>query len=237
MNKNAIIIISIGALAFITALFYIYFRQAINQQALIEDAMEANQDQMVDPMQEEINRTSETELRSGVNENEIVYTVTSGEAIYGASKEFLGRESEEVLGTTTDIQGTGYWNMNTNEIEVSASVNLATLTSSNAVRDREIQPLFTDKVASFRIEPTVVDIEMGNNFETEMSGTMIINGISQEVTFNTTGVITESAFNVRGEATINMSAFGVNPPSIAGVYSVADELPITISISGESSNN
>lgn len=232
MNKNALIVISLGAVAFLLALFFIYFKQTSNNEN-IEPLNEETQTQ-TDAMVNEINQTTETTLKSGINENEIIYKVSSGEVTYGADKQFLGKDAENIIGRTSEVEGTGYWNKDNNEIEISASVNLTNLTTDNPNRDGEVQALFTDKIATFRIEPTPIDIQMGEEFEKEMTGQMLINGVSKSVTFNTKGVVTEQNFSVEGATTLKMSDFGITAPNVAGIFSVADELPVNFKISGES---
>jgi len=232
MNKNAIIVISLGAAAFLTALFYIYFKNTDTKTS--QDVDTATQQNADDPMLAQIEQNAETVLKSGLNENEIIYTIKTGGVTYGADKQFLGKDAENVIGTSADVQGTGYWNKDTSAIELSAVVNLTGLSTGNASRDREVQPLFTDKMATFRLESTQLNIKMGQDFEQDITGTLIINGISKTVTFKTKGMVTETNFNAEGQSTIKMSDFGITAPSLAGIYTVADELPITFKVSGES---
>jgi polyisoprenoid-binding protein YceI len=232
MNKNAIVVISLGAAAFLTALFYIYFQKADTKNQQNIDT--ATQQDANDPMLQQIEQNAETVLRSGLNENEIIYTIKEGEVTYGADKQFLGKDGENVIGTSTEVQGTGYWNKDTSEIELSAAVNLAALSSGSEKRDTDIQPLFTTKMATFRLEPTKVDIKMGENFEQDITGTLIINGVSKTVTFKTKGMVTETNFNAEGTSMIKMSDFNVTDPNMAGMFTVADELPISFKVAGES---
>ena len=230
MNKNAIILISLGAMAFLTALFLINNRADNNAQTNIDNS--ATPAETV-PFQEAMQQVKDETIRGGINENEIVYTIAEGEVTYGANKQFLSKDAENVIGRTEDVQGNGYWNKETSEVDASVAVNLATLATGNEKRDTDIQPLFTDKMATFRLEPTKVDMQMGQDFEADMTGTMTLNGQSQQVTFKAKGNITETTFNIEGTSNIKMSDFGISAPSMAGIFTVADELPISFKIAGE----
>lgn len=232
MNKNAIILISLGAVAFLTALYLINKTNDPQPQPQPVDQTE-NVDNETISLEDAMKRIPDESIRGGINQNEVVYQITSGEASYGANKQFLGKDAENVMGTTQDVQGNGYWNKDTNEVDASIAVNLEALKTDNAKRDADIQPLFTNKIATFRLEPTKVDVQMGQDFETDMTGLMTINGTSQQVTFRVKGNVTDANFNIEGNGSIKMSEFGIQAPSMAGVFTVADEIPVTFKVSGE----
>jgi|694.fasta_scaffold04773_22 polyisoprenoid-binding protein YceI len=227
MNKNALILVSLGAVAFLSALGFIYLNK--NETTQIAN----NQNEPVDEVAKLMDQQTEKTLRSGINQNEIVYKINQGEATYGANKQYFGKDAETIVGKTTLLEGTGYWNKDNNEVEVSATVDLSGLMTDNPKRDTDIQPLFVTKLATFRIEPTVVDIKMGEQFEKEMIGTMTLNGVSKAVTFKTKGIVSETNFSIEGETTIKMSEFDITAPNLAGIFTVGDELPISFKANGE----
>src|SRR3989344_2548585 len=126
MNKNALILISLGAAAFLTALFFIYSSK-MDKPSAQPQQQTAEQTKPVDPLAEALKGKVEPTDRSGVHENEIVYKINVGEASYTANKQFLGKDAENIVGKTDDVTGNGYWNKDTNEVDASVVVNLAKL--------------------------------------------------------------------------------------------------------------
>ncbi|MCA9308310.1 YceI family protein [candidate division WWE3 bacterium] len=160
------------------------------------------------------------------------YVVSSGSATFVAQKRFLQKEDDEVVGTTEDVKGAGWFDAATGDSYFKTEVGLAKIPTDSPNRDADIQKtLFAVKIASFEFDSTGVEGTLEEGLvDTNVTGTLTINDTPQQVTFAVTGELTNETFTAEGTTTIKISDFGLTVPSLANVYTVDDEVEITFEV-------
>ena len=166
-------------------------------------------------------------------EGSMVYEITSGSASYTAQKRFLQKEDSVITGTTDVVSGYGWIVKETGALNLHAEVDLVALATDSEQRDKDVQAMLEDKMGKLDLELASSNIVDGETFSLETPATLIINGFEREVTVAIEGTVAEEDFDATGSFTILMSDFGVTPPSLAGVFTVDDEIVINFEVSGD----
>lgn len=148
-------------------------------------------------------------------------------AVYKVQKRFLSQDDAEVVGESTLITGIGDFNLETNEANLYAQVDLTGLSSDNALRDQHVLELFEPKTVTINYNGKFDDeIYFNQDVITKTTFSININGIKKDVDFDVNYFITEKFGNVKGKGKILMSDFNITAPSLLNVYTVDDEIEI-----------
>lgn len=155
------------------------------------------------------------------------FTIRSGEATYTVPEMFLSNNVDVVAVGRTDTLG-GSINLDgVSEI----TIDLTTFRSDQSRRDRNVARLFASSpdavftTSDFEVPP---DIVVGETFTTSITGELTIMGTSQNVTWEVEGRIVDGVLQILGTATVTMTEFGFNPPSVSGFVSVRDEARLEV---------
>ena len=163
------------------------------------------------------------------------YILSDSSAMYGAQKRFLSKEDEEVVGTTNDVVGAAWFEPETQDMYLEAEIGLSTLSTGTSGRDNDVQELLTSKIAKIIVTSDSFSntINLGEEFDVPITAQVTINNVTRDVVFNTQGMIDAETFDVSGAGSINMSEFGIAPPSLANVFTVDDEIELRFQARGE----
>lgn len=148
---------------------------------------------------------------------------------YRVKEEFVaGARREEAAGRTHDVTGS----VTVDDGKVTAvelTVNVSTLTSDEARRDNRIRTdgLQTDQFPEAKFELTEpVDLPKladGAVEEVSATGSLTLHGVTKPLTIPLQVKATAGTFQVQGSAPVAMADFDINPPSIGGFVTVADD--------------
>lgn len=167
-------------------------------------------------------------------EGATVYMITEGTASYTVQKEWLEKPVESVTGTTEDVGGQGWLSADDGSLYVMANADLAGLVTGSAARDKDVAAMWDKStVATLMLELDTSTITLGEEFTLEAPAMLTINDVEQEVTFAVTGTVTEEGFTATGTGDILITDFGVTPPTVAGLYGVADEASVSFEVTGQ----
>lgn len=166
-------------------------------------------------------------------EGAMVYEITSGSTDYTAQKRFLQKEDAVVTGTTEDVYGYGWINKETGALNLHAEVSLVALVTDSPQRDKDVLGMFEDPSATLDMDLESSTIVDGEEFSLETPATLVINGFEKEVTVAVSGTVVGEEFDATGTFTILMSDFGITPPSLAGVFTVDDEIVVDFDVNGD----
>lgn len=173
-----------------------------------------------------------TELEFESDNNLDLYEIHDAEVTYEAVKKFFNKPEETVIGVTKSVSGKATWNPETKVVQADIRVNLADLQTDNPKRDEHVRGFFNDLNTIFQIHNHIAEIDVDHSFRKEVQGSITINGVTKELTFEVEGTITENSFEASGSADTRISEFGINPPSMMGVFTAADEIKLGFKISG-----
>lgn len=167
-------------------------------------------------------------------EGATAYMITEGTASYTVQKEWLEKPIESVTGTTEDVGGQGWLSADDGSLYVMANADLAGLVTGSDARDKDVAAMWDKStVATLMLELDTSTITLGEEFTLEAPAMLTINDVEQEVTFAVTGTVTEEGFTATGTGDILITDFGVTPPTVAGLYGVADEASVSFEVTGQ----
>lgn len=146
-----------------------------------------------------------------------------GEVSYAVQKVFFGKPGEEVVGTTTDVSGTVAYvdGILSGDLVVSTD----NLSSGADQRDNEVRDWLGTTITA-----RVADYAVTFPFTQSVPVELTINGVTQTVPFELTGEEVEGGLSLQGNATVLMSSFAVEPPSMFEVYSVEDQMVLRVDL-------
>lgn len=192
---------------------------------------------MITQTMEEPETSTQTEMMYPADA--YVYEIKAGTVSYRANKTYFGKPKLEVVGTTTNVTGEGWFSQLENKMELNATVDLLGLASDSSKRDEDIQPLFKDKKVMVKMseefESKKIVMEESSTFDVTLDVT--INGVTKAVPFTVETTVSDMTLNAKGSAPIMMSDFGIEAPSLIEVFSVADEIMIEFDVTGTRLNN
>lgn len=157
---------------------------------------------------------------------------TSSTASYTAHETFLQQNSPFTpVGKTSAVSGTLV--LAGGRFETSTiTVGLGSLTTDNAMRDRHVQAaLNTAKYpnAIFAItgeQSGSAAVDAGGTTDVKLTGNMTVDGTQKPVVWDATVQLTGNTLHLTATAALNMSLFGVKPPSIPGFVAVKDGIEL-----------
>lgn len=233
MNKKVLIPIIIIALLIPAYLLVNNLTSSENEPAEIEENIpldKSDQAMMDSGLEDTLGVFESSEVPVGAYK----YVLTNSTASYVAQKRFFEREDLEVVGTTENVAGAAWFEPENQDLYLEAEVGLESLSTDSSQRDSDVQSLFTNKVASIVVLPSGIanTITTGEAFNIPVTAQVTINGVTQDVEFQVEGTVTENSFTATGEASIAMSDFGIESPSLLNVFTVDDEIALRFDVEG-----
>lgn len=227
-KQNTIIIIILLLLAGLG--FYLVSSSMESQQSAATSPTESltgsNEAQMAD---EEMEKAKVT-----MPETATEYTLTESAVSFIAQKRFLQKEDAVVTGTTDQVSGSGWYDEASSSFYLTAELDFADFETDSSQRDSDILKLFdTTELKVMVLAEDFEEIALGQAFEVDLPVTLTINNVERSEVFTVSGTVTEAGFSATGSTKILMSDFDVNPPSLANVFTVDDEIELTFDVSGE----
>lgn len=187
-------------------------------------------------MSESVDKEEEVVVPEGSD----VYVIDSSrsEATFEID-EVLNGSPFRVVGTTNSVSGS----ITVNEDDLAASsvsaihINARTLKTDSDRRDGMIGRMIlkSEENEFITFTPTAVtglpsDVEIGQEYEFTVTGTLSIAGTSKEVSFDVVGKVdSETELSGTAKATILYADFGISIPKVPMVASVEDEVYLTLS--------
>jgi polyisoprenoid-binding protein YceI len=163
------------------------------------------------------------------------------EASYTVQEQFLNRDlPTTAVGTTNAIEGQFQFAADgqpTGQV-TKITVDLRTLTSDSAMRDKRIRSQWLESdtypfatFVSTGVAGVPASYIEGQEVSFQLTGNLTIHGVTQPATFDVTGTL--AGHTVTGTATtkIQMTDFGFEAPSVAGILTVEDNVTVTVNFS------
>lgn len=158
-----------------------------------------------------------------IGEKNGVWTVTDGSVVGYRIEEVLFGQSNEAVGRTSSITGSVALR-GTTITEGAFTVDMTTVTSDEDMRDEQfhgrIMETATYPTATFTLtDPIALGSIPGEGEERthEATGELTLHGVTRSVTFEVTGRITGSAFEVAGQMPITFADWNIENPSLGPV--------------------
>ncbi|BDG59194.1 YceI family protein [Caldinitratiruptor microaerophilus] len=162
------------------------------------------------------------------------------EAAYHVDETFLQRQQfNTAVGRTQAIEGELVVDLQKGLVlPSSVRVDLSTLKSDQERRDRAVQRALgvaEFRYATFHIESAggAPTFRPGQEETFTLSGTMELHGVKKPVTFEVRSRREGETLNWVASTTLKMTDFGIEPPSVAGIVSVEDEVRIEVKITAQ----
>ncbi|MFT7557659.1 MAG: polyisoprenoid-binding protein YceI [Planctomycetota bacterium] len=175
--------------------------------------------------------TIPTEIEAGT-----VFTIIYGSTVsYVAQKQFLEKDTKVITGTTSGVTGAVSLHDNST-LSGEARIDLSTLTTDNDSRDKDVATYFNGPAV---ITIPLQSIPLINGISptiTTLTTEITINDILQTIPFEVELVFTDNLLRASGRGSITLPQFGIEAPSLASVYSVADNLELEFSLVANTSN-
>lgn len=160
------------------------------------------------------------------------------QASYAVQETFLRQNlPNKAIGTTKDITGTFQFTTEgqpTAEV-IQMRVDLRTLTSDSDRRDNAIRERWLEsntypyaEFTSTEVQGAPVSYTEGQTVTFQLLGDMTIHDVTKPVTFDVSGKLEGDTVTGTATTQLKMSDFGFEPPNIAGVVSVQDDVELTI---------
>lgn len=163
------------------------------------------------------------------------------EEFLGGAAGMIGKEAGTVttVGTTNAISGQIVLDLSGESpslVSGQASVDISTLTSDDSRRDDRIRSRWLES-ASF---PTATFVftsmegfpagayQEGQAVSFQLLGNLTIRDVTRPVTFQVTATLQSNTLSGTATTQILMSDFGVEPPNLLNILTVADETTITL---------
>lgn len=163
--------------------------------------------------------TIETSVITGTQENTSGY---NGELSFMVQKVFLEKPTEVVTGTITDLDG----DLQYSNGMLSGTINASTLALSTGAdhRDGEVKKLLGENLTA-----TISEVAFALDTTQTVPVTLTLNDVSKEIPFELMGQNNpDGSVHLMGTSKFLMSELGITTPSMAGIYSVEDEVTIQV---------
>lgn len=169
-----------------------------------------------------------------------VIVAEQSSASYIAREKFVNRElPNSAVGTTSDIKGELV--LEGTAVKPSkVTVDLRTLKSDSERRDNAIKRRWLESekypYAEFSItgfEGTAPAFSGGQPAQFKLGGRMKVRDAERPVTFDVTGTVSGDTLVWTAKAKFKMSDFGVQPPDIANMLKVEDEMQVEVKITAK----
>jgi polyisoprenoid-binding protein YceI len=160
------------------------------------------------------------------------------EASYAVQEQFLDRNlPNQAVGKTNAVEGQFQFTADgqpSGQV-TKIAVDLRTLTSDSSMRDRRIQSQWLESTTypfaefvSTGVEGVPAGYAEGQQVSFKLLGNMTIHGVTKPVTFDITGALAGDTVTGTATTQIQMTDFGFDPPSIAGILTVENDVTVTV---------
>lgn len=241
MNKQNTIIIIILLLLGVLGIYLLISNAPDTDFANKDSTKESTQSENTSKIDETEDITKDDSIMDVLNKapkNAVKYKISEGTVSYVAQKRFLSSTDTEVIGSTDELRGSGWFDFNTNSFAAVIQLDFSTLSTDNQVRDAEVLKMFKDTNISVQLSVEDEDsFLLDEEVELDVPVILTVNGVSRSEIFTVTVTVSENEFVASGTTSILMSEYGIEPPNSSGVYTVDDALELTFDIVGESSSD
>ena len=169
-----------------------------------------------------------------------VVVTDQSKATYTVNEKFLNRQlPSDAVGSTSTI--TGAVVVENGVIKPSKiTVDLRTLKSDESRRDQQMhrQGLESDKYpfAEFSLEKADAKLPAdGTEVSLKLSGTMKVHDTEKPFTFDAKASLKGDTLVIHADQSFDMTLFGMNPPSIAGMLTVNPGVKLHVDFTGKKS--
>lgn len=163
-------------------------------------------------------------------QGENIQAVTNAQVSYIAQKGWFNRPREEVTGTTNNVSGyISYDSENSILQELKIEIDDQTFSTGNNGRDNDVRKMFAGGGNIHVTLSQPLELPFGE-FEATIPLTVEINGVSQTVSFEVTGNVSETSSSASGTADITFEQFDMDAPSTVGIFTVGNELTVEFEI-------
>lgn len=194
-----------------------------NDSQETDDTDTASNDTTVD------NSNEPTESGSDPAVSPVTYAFANGSRVeYVVQKGWISRPTEAVVGKNNSVTGKTTFDPAENVLqEVSLTVDSQAFSSGSGGRDGHVRRMLSGPITISL--PSPQNVGQGT-FEKSMAFDLTINGVAKRVLFTVNGDARVDGLTASGSATIDMTQFNIEPPSIAGVYSVEKDMQIRFNL-------
>lgn len=153
-------------------------------------------------------------------------------ASYTVNKGWLDKPSEEVTGVTQEVNGKiGFDAMEDGSYQLTAAAQITpNFDSGNGVRDGYVTGLFDGTIQVSLNETVSSDLATAGTYSQTVTLGVTINGQTQQLPAEIVIVSDGEALTISGSTNFTMSSFGIEPPSMVGLYNTADPMSIAFEI-------
>lgn len=219
--KKALILV---AVVILLGLGYMMFPKDAGKDTTPEqnDAMQQDNAMIDDSMEEKTD--------DAMMQEDGAYMVQSESSVsYVVQKEWFGKPAETVVGTSNEVRGNVMYDAETDVLEsINIMLSTESLGSGSDGRDKEVVEMLGENISISTASPIsgVATGEVSLTIPLDVT----INGQTNTVDFDVTGTVNDTMVDVKGTATANVSDFGVEAPSLLGVYTVAEEMNLNFDL-------
>jgi polyisoprenoid-binding protein YceI len=158
-------------------------------------------------------------------------------ASYTIKKEFLKKPSQDVIGKGDGVNGYGSISLDGTKIKVEASVDIKTVKTDSPKRDSDVLKFFSSTVALLDADAVLVNpLQLGVERTETLPAKFTLNNVTKEVPFTVTATVTENSLKAVGSTRVKLSEFDIQPPALADVFSVSDEITFSFDVVGTRKN-
>lgn len=156
------------------------------------------------------------------------YKISTGVSTYMVKKEFFGKSTDDVNGSTSDLSGTV--TINGNKVSVDATIQ-NTFSSGSGGRDGEVKKLLKGPITISGKNLTIANIKELATTRQTMNLNLTIAGVTKSIPFTLDAYTNDNKLGVEGAASFNMETdFGIKPPSVLKVYTVHPEMTVVFKL-------
>lgn len=166
------------------------------------------------------------------------YVLSSGSSVsYRITKLFIGQPAQEVVGTGTGVIGNGSLSKDGKHIKVNAQIDLTSIKTDSPKRDSDVLKLFKSTLAELTADVDLSNpVTLGDSTTSDVPANFTLNGVTKEITLSVAGQATDKNFTAKGTSKVKLTDFGINPPSLADVFTVSDDITFEFTINGNRTN-
>ncbi len=245
MTKKIYYALPVFLLLLIVAAVYFGANNNKTKNVIPPEGIEIDTENATETDSEEVKGTSnlgdlnnnDKDLQTGT-EDAVYYEVSDGtDVYYSVQKTYIGRPGEIVTGKTEKISGSGWVDTASDKGNLQVSLDFKDLQTSSSKRDQDVIPLFVDTdIKVLGNLENVMDFEFNDNFNAEIPLLLTVNGITKQVLFKVEGNFSRDKLNLKGTASVKMSDFNIDPPSLLNVFSVSEDVVIGFDLKAASTN-
>jgi polyisoprenoid-binding protein YceI len=163
------------------------------------------------------------------------------EASYTVQEQFLNRDlPTTAVGTTNAVEGQFQFTADDQPSGqvTKITVDLRTLTSDSTMRDNRIRSQWLEsdtypfaEFVSTGAQNLPASYTAGQEVSFTLLGNLTIHGITRPATFDVTGTLEGNTVKGTATTTLKMTDFGFEPPSVAGILTVEDNVTVALNFS------